>query len=156
MLTDTVSNEEVLYRCVFYGRNCYRIEEDGTVRISSQAFNDRNMAPSVDRACLCNYQAGWTQKNERDGVVSLITLEVRMIDTVNQKDAKGNLIFSYKIDVYPRPIINDSELPDNPAHAQIEPTPQYQNKSVFRKLLERLAILASQRDWEIPPYELRR
>jgi hypothetical protein len=66
------------------------------------------MAPSVDRACLCNYQPGWTQKNERDGVVSLITVEVRMIDTVNQKDAKGNLTFTYKIDVYPRPIINDS------------------------------------------------
>jgi hypothetical protein len=48
---------------------------------------------------------------------------------------------------------------DNPAHAEIRPTPAYQTKSVFRKLQERLAFLAMQRiqtqGWEIPPLDQR-
>lgn len=151
---DIVSDDELLYRCIFFESNCHQ-RQGSIVKISSQAFNDRNMTPSVDRAYLCNHNPAYTQKNEKDGVISLITHDVRMIDRVVQNDSKGNPIFTYKIDVYPRPIINHPELLDNLAHAQIEPTPHYKNKSIFRKLLERLAFLANQREWEIKPYDLR-
>jgi hypothetical protein len=74
-------------------------------------------------------------------------------------DAKGKLIAQYKIDVIADPISGQVDQPDNLAHAEIRPMPEYQSKSVFRKLQERLAILATQRieqqDWEIPPADLR-
>lgn len=139
-----ITNEEILYRCVFYERNCYQIV-DNTAKVTSQAFTDRKRQPSVDRACLCNYEPSYTQRNDQDAVVSLITEKVRLIDEVVQNDPKGNREFTYKIDVIYRP------LDENVAHAQIEPSPEYRNQKPFRKLLERLANLAK---WEIPPYEL--
>jgi hypothetical protein len=150
-VSDVVTDDELLYRCVFRGLDkYYRIGSSG-VELSSQAFADRGSAPSVDRAKLCNYNPKWTQKNLDDGVVSLIAREVRMID-VAQNDSKGNKLFAYKIDVCPRPV------DDNPAHAQIEPSPDYINKTTFRKVTEKLARLATERinkqGWEIMPYDL--
>ncbi|MUG97109.1 hypothetical protein F7734_34175 [Scytonema sp. UIC 10036] len=152
-MDDVVTDDELLYRCVFHGGNYYQMEEHG-VRLSSQAFADRGQAPSVDRAKLCNHNPQWTQKNTNDAVVSLVAGDIRMIDDIVQKDAKGKeIIYAYKIDVHPRP------LGDNPAHAQIEPSPAYQNRNVFRKVSEKLARLATERvahhGWEIEPYELR-
>ena len=144
-----ITKEEILYSCVFYERNCYQIV-DNTAKVTSQAFAYRNRRPSVDRASLCNYDPSHTQKNAQDAVVSLITEKVRLIDEVVQNDPKGNPEFTYKIDVVYRP------LDENVAHAQIEPSPEYRNQTPFKKkLLERLANLANQREWEIPPYELR-
>ena len=148
MTQDFVGDEEVLYRCVFYDKNWYQIQGN-TATISSQAFTDRGMCPSVDRADLCDNNASYSQKDEKDAVVSLITKDVRLIDSVIQNNPKGELEFTYKIDVLPRP------CEDNQAHAQIEPSPEYRNNKPFRKLLERLAYLAKQRGWEIEPYELR-
>jgi hypothetical protein len=148
MTQDFVGDEEVLYRCVFYGRNLYQIQEN-TAKISSQAFADRNMRPSVDRADLCENNPCHSQKDEKDAIVSLLTKDVRLIDSVIQNNPKGEPEFTYKIDVLPRP------FEDNQAHAQIEPSPEYRNKTPFRKLLERLARLADERGWEIEPYELR-
>ncbi|WP_375476524.1 hypothetical protein [uncultured Nostoc sp.] len=151
-MSDVVTDDELLYRCIFCGLDkYYRIGEFG-LELSSQAFTDRNQAPSVDRAKLCSYDPQSTQKNPDDGVVSLITGEVRMIN-VSQNDQKGNPVFDYKIDVCPRP------TDDNPSHAQIEPSPNYTNKTTFRKVAEKLARLATERikkqDWEIKPQELR-
>ena len=148
MTQDFVGDEEVLYRCVFYDKNWYQIQGN-TATISSQAFTDRGMCPSVDRADLCDNNASYSQKDEKDAVVSLITKDVRLIDSVIQNNPKGELEFTYKIDVLPRP------CEDNQAHAQIEPSPEHRNNKPFRKLLERLAYLAKQRGWEIEPYELR-
>jgi hypothetical protein len=149
---DFVADNESLYRCVFHqtsdGTQTYKIENDKAY-ISTAAFRDSSSAPSVDRACLCNHDPTYTQKSPQDGIISLISREVRLINSIIQKDSKGREEFTYKIDVLPRP------LPDNVAHAQIEPTPAYRSKSVFRKLLERLAFLANQREWEILPWELR-
>ena len=139
-----ITNEEILYRCVFHERNCYQII-DNTAEVSTLAFTDKNKQPSVDRANLCNYDPSHTQKNDQDAVVSLITENVRAIKIV-QNDPKGNPEFPYKIDVIYRP------LDENVAHAQIEPSPEYRNRTPFKKLLERLAYLAK---WEISPYELR-
>lgn len=152
MVEDFVADDEFLYRCIFYktsdGTKTYKVE-DNKVYVSISAFRDASLAPSVDRAILCEYNPTHTQKNLEDGVVSLICQDVRLIDAVVQKDSKGKEEFTYKIDVLPRP------LPNNDAHAQIEPTPAYRSKSVFRKLLERLAFLANQREWEILPWEFR-
>lgn len=153
-MSDAVADDELLYRCIFFGRDCYQI--DGKIaRVSSQAFTDRKQSPSVDRAKICGFAPTWTQKDVKDGVISLLTTEVRMIDTIVTRNDKGKIICTYKIDVYPAPIVDEPNLQDNPAHAEIRPTPEYQSRSVFRKLLERLAFLANQREWEILPYELR-
>ncbi len=143
-----IGDNEIIHRCVFYGRNCYKIIENAA-KITSQAFTDRSQKPSVDRAILCDFNPQYTQKTPRDGVVSLVVQEVRLIDFIIQNDPKGNLEFLYKIDVIYCPLDN------NIAHAQIEPNPEYRNDKPFRKLLERLVYLASQRGWEIEPYELR-
>ena len=148
MTQDFVANEEVLYKCVFYDRNLYEIQGN-MATISSQAFTDRAMCPSVDRASLCGNNPCYSQKDEKDAVVSLITKDVRLIDSVIQNNPKGEPEFTYKIDVLAR------ATEENPAHVQIEPSPEYRNKTPFRKLLERLAYLANQREWEIEPYELR-
>jgi len=90
MTQDFVGDEEVLYRCVFYGRNLYQIQEN-TATISSQAFADRGMCPSVDRADLCDNNPYYSQKDEKDAVVSLITKDVRLIDSVmNCGNGKSN------------------------------------------------------------------
>jgi hypothetical protein len=152
VVEDFVANDEILYRCVFcenpYGNKHYKLE-DNRVLVSSQAFADRTLSPSIDRASLCGNNPRYTQKNPDDGVVSLICRDVRLIDSVRQNDSRGREEFTYKIDVLYRP------LDDNKAHAQIEPTPAYRNRNVFRKLLERLAVLANQREWEILPLEFR-
>lgn len=152
MVEDFVADDEFLYRCIFYrtsdGTKTYKVE-NGKACVSIHAFRDTSLAPSVDRAVLCEYNPTYTQKNPEDGVVSLISQDVRLIDSVVQKDSKDREEFTYKIDVLPRP------LPNNNAHAQIEPTPTYRSKSVFRKLLERLAFIANQREWEILPWEFR-
>jgi hypothetical protein len=155
---DIVTDDEIIYRCVFYDRGLYRIV-DQRLQLSSQAFADRNQMPSVDRATLRGNDPTPTQKNPEDGVVSLLTQAIRQIDSVRQMDAKGKLIAQYKIDVIADPKSGQVDQPDNLAHAEIRPTPEYQSKSVFRKLQERLALLATQRieqqDWEIPPSDLR-
>ena len=71
---------------------------------------------------------------------------------ISQNDQKGNLLFDYKTHVCPRPTDNNS------SHAQIEPSPNYTNKTTFIKVVEKLAQLATERikkqDWEIKPQEL--
>jgi hypothetical protein len=150
-VSDVVADDELLYRCIFCGLDKnYRVGESG-LELSSQAFTDRNQAPSVDRAKLCAFDPKFTQKNPDDGVVSLITGEVRMIN-VSQNDQKGKPLFDYKIDVCSRP------TDDNPSHAQIEPSPDYESKGAFRKVAERLARLATERiekqGWEIKPCDV--
>ena len=149
---DIVADDEIIYRCIFYGRDWYLIEAD-RVRISSQAFSDRNQMPSVDRATLQNHDPKQSQRNPEDGVLSLVVADIRQIDSIQQLDAKGNLVQTYKIDVVADPAVG------NLAHAEVRPNPKYQTKSVFRKLQERLAILAMQRiekhGWDILPSDLR-
>jgi hypothetical protein len=150
---DIVTDDELLYRCIFCGLNKYYSIEQSGLKLSSQAFTDRNQAPSVDRVKLCGNDPKYTQKNSDDGIVSLVAGQVRAIDSIVQKDSKGNPLFVYKIDVHPRPTAN------NPAHAQIEPSPDYASKGTFRKVAEKLAWLATERvknqGWEIEPCELR-
>lgn len=45
MTQDFIEDDEILYRCVFYGKNYYQIDKNA-VKISGQAFADRTQAPS--------------------------------------------------------------------------------------------------------------
>jgi hypothetical protein len=149
-----VADDEILYRRIPYGKGLYAIQTNGTVRISSQAFSDRNFRPSVDRAELCHNDPRRTQRELSDGVASILTANVRSIDTVVQNDENRKTIQAFAVDVEHAPIINHPELPDNLAHAEIHTNPECPNKTVFRKLCEKLAQLASERPWEIEPRSL--
>jgi hypothetical protein len=157
---DTIADDEIIYRCVFYGKDYYDIDSDsGLPKISGQAFADRNQKPSVDRAILRDNDPTRTQKTPKDGIVGLVVVDVRKIDTVEQMDSKGNLVKRYKIDVVSDPILGRDDEPDNCSHAEIRPAPDYETKNIFRKLQQRLAVLATERikqeGWEIPPFDLR-
>ncbi len=141
-----VDNEELLYRRVPMGRGLYQVADDGTIRISSQAFADRNQRPSVDRARLRNLDPSRTQLDPTDGVISLLVGDVRAIDTLQQPDVHGN-ISQVAVDVEHVP------LPDNHAHAEIYTVPPA-TKSAFRRLRERLTQLANQHPWEIKPADV--
>ena len=149
MLIIPIADDEVLYRRVPHVEGLYVVQADGTTKVSSAAFSDRSFRPSVNRAELCHNDPRETQRDPSDGVVSVVTGDVRSIDTLLQNDEKGNLIRTFCVDVEHVPIINHPALPDNLAHAEIYLIPASSNKAVFRRLCERLAQLANVRPWEI-------
>jgi len=145
-----VADEELLYRSipqVKFNDYIHKINEE--FKVSSQAFSDRGQKPSVNRATLDDHDPTKVQVNSKDAVVSLATSDVRKIDKVKKKSQNGADLIIYKIDVIHRPTER------NFAHAQIEPSPEYETKNIFRKLTESLAFLANQRikdyGWEIEP-----
>jgi hypothetical protein len=135
-----------LYRRIPSGRDLYSLADDGTIKISSQAFYSGDFRISVDRAELCGNNPRYTLGQESGGVVSLVTRDVRSIVGLARNDSKGRVIRQFAIDVEPVP------LPDNPAHAEIYAIPgfSYNEGKVFRRLRERLVQLAENR-WEIRP-----
>ena len=145
MSAERVEDDELLYRRVELRGQGYSLRPYGASKISSQAFADREQQPSVDRARLCGGPA-YTQGDEQNGVLRLVTGQVREINSVQQTDQKGNVEFRYKFDVVPVP------LEENPAHAEIHAAPAYRNKQRFRRLLEQLSLLA---EWEVYPADLR-
>ncbi len=151
MLKTPITNSEILYRRIPHDKN-FLVLQDGKIRLSSQAFSDRNFRPSVDRASLRENDPRQTQRTLSDAVVSLITKDVRSIDYIVKASHEG-YFQSFDVDVEHVPIINDSLGLDNPAHAEIYIIPQC-DKNVFRKLKERLAQLANERLWEIEPAPL--
>lgn len=144
---DVVANTEVLYRSVRNDPRYFRTV-DGQLRFSSQAFADRNQRPSVDRARLRQCNPLLSKKSETDGIISLVTADVRAVE-INHNNPNGPT--TYKIDVYAAPIQEGPGQIANLAHAEIRPTPEYETPGVFRKVLERLARLADQQGWSIPP-----
>ncbi len=138
-----VMNEEVLYRCVRHGRKLKVKQPDGTFKLSSQAFADPYNRPSVYRAALCNNDPSQAQIESKDGVVSVVTHDVRLTDSVVQRDPKGRIIHKFNVDVEHVP------EPENYSHAEIYIDPASQSRGVILRLMERLAYLANQRLWEI-------
>ena len=148
---DRVKDEETLFRRVLSGKNLYTVQS-GKLRLSSQAFADRKREPSVVRAALCNNDPSWAQQDDHDGVVSLVAIDVRQISVSGLHKEKAPTVqkeIQYNIDVVPRP------LEANQAHAVICPTPPYRTNSVFRRVREALVLLASRRNWTIPPVDMR-
>jgi hypothetical protein len=144
MCEELIPDNEPIFRRVRYGFKEYSIEEDGTCRLSSQAFTDRGFRPSVDRSSLCH--ASDTQGDGDNGVLALIPGDIRAIHDVVRRDQKGRIEGEYAVDVHSDP------LPDNPAHSEIRAHPTIANKRVFRRLQDALVRLA---EWEIHPKDLR-
>ena len=139
MFDDFVRNDEILYRRISARRKLYKIRIDGTIEISSEAFSDRQLRVSVDRAKLCDNNPIYTLGNEPGIVVGLLTSDVRNVDDLTRNDPKGNPLFQFKIDVEPVP------LSDNPAHAEIFAIPAFEDadkRGAFHRLCRRLVRLA--------------
>lgn len=145
MDTIRIEDKEILYRRVPNIPDFYSMV-DGRLQLTSVAFNDPEMKPSVDRAKLCNSNPAHTKKEPTDGIVSLTALSIRQVDIV-QKDKSGAPKYIYRIDVTPDPDL----VKDNPAHARISANPDFESKNVFKKLKESLAWIASQGGWLIEP-----
>ena len=148
MSADFVDDDEILYRRIPAGRKLYNYRADGTIKISSQAFTDREFRVSVDRAKLCNNNPRYTLGDKPGGVVSLVARDIRSVNELTRNDPKGRPLQQFKIDVEPDP------LPDNDAHAVIYAIPEFTDadeQAAFHRLCKRLARLAEARGWEILP-----
>jgi hypothetical protein len=143
-----ITDDEILYRRIPHDKS-FLVVQDGKLRVSSQAFSDRAFRPSVDRAKLRENDPRHSQLKPSDAVVSLVTRDVRSIDTIVKVSHDGQPQ-TFSIDVEHVPIFNDPLAPDNPAHAEIYTRPDC-DKNAFRKLKERLAQLANERLWDIEP-----
>lgn len=140
-----VEDNETLYRRVVYKPENWHVDENGQLRVTHSAFSDPQNQPSVDRAQLCDNNPIWTQQGDaRNGVVSLLTIEVRaMADIItNSQPPQPHLI-----DAIHRP------EPHNYAHAQIEADPAIASKGTFKRFRAGLAFLANQHGWLIKPQD---
>jgi len=148
-LVDIVHNNEKLYRSVRADTDCVRFV-GSLPQVSASAFNDRFQKPSVDRANL-RTSPKESRKSISDGVILLCTTKIRQIDTIQvSPNIDGGPCHAF--DVIHRPEEPNEDLPrGNCAHAQIEPSPQYETKSRFKKLKEALAQIANVEGWAIQP-----
>lgn len=147
-----VPDEEMLYRRIRDEDNHVAFA-DGRYIVSGQAFSDRERKPSVDIATLCIPLGGptWTQAGEDNGVArlkaeavrALVIVGVHVIPPPRPPNTKKEVDVAHAIDVHPCPVAGDPALRDNPAHAEIRPSPDWCSKNVFRRLLEALERIAS-------------
>lgn len=150
MTQDYVSDEEELYRSVRREQadEYFYDSTNGQLIIESKAFLDRNKEPSVDRAMLKGFDPRKSRIGENDGVVSLITGEVRQIGDVVSNVPDGSKL-NHAIDVIAKP------EPQNEAHALIVVQPAYfpsdKKDKAFKLLRKALARLATQRGWTLEP-----
>jgi hypothetical protein len=156
---DFVRNEEELYRSV-RGKleEEYSYGPKGNLQISSEAFRDRDRKPSVDRAELRKFNPALSKLSDTDGVVSLMTADVRAIGTVKTKDQNADIVV-HAVDVIYDP--NPKSNPENYAHSQIIVNPDFfetdifdtdsKKERTFYKLKKALARLATKRGWTLEP-----
>jgi hypothetical protein len=148
---DRVSDEERLYRNV-RGKGSDEFFYDpatGHLTIESKAFLDQQKEPSVDRAKLRNFDPEQSRLKEENGIVTLITKEVRQIGDVKTNDDRGKQV-KHAVDVSPDPISG------NKAHALIVVEPDFfgtesKKTRAFKLLRKALARLATQRGWTLEP-----
>ena len=148
---DYVSDEEELYRNVRgEGADEYYYDEaTGDLVIESKAFLDPRKEPSVDRAKLRNFDPEQSRLNEENGIVTLITREVRHIGDVETNDDRGKQV-KHAVDVSP------DRISGNEAHALIVVEPDFfgtesKKNRAFKLLRKALARLATQRGWTLEP-----
>ncbi|MBP0631978.1 hypothetical protein [Cupriavidus sp. AcVe19-1a] len=144
MPEDVIDDTEIVYRRVPNDPMFFRIEE-GRLRLTSAAFNDKAKRPSVDRSSLLNKDPQRAKTATTQGVVGLVVGEVRRVDKVTRTDVNGNVVETHQLDVIPDP------LPDNPAHALVTHSPEFKSNRPFDRLKESLARLAEERGWLVEP-----
>lgn len=87
-----VSDEEELYRNVRGNLECEEYSYDpttGCLTFLPKAFQDREKEPSGDRAKSRNFDPEQSRISEENGIVTLITREVRQIGNVVTNDNEG-------------------------------------------------------------------
>ena len=95
---DIVQDDEVLYRSVRGElNNEYSYDDTNKLVISSQAFRDRNKKPSVDRAKLRAFDPSLSKLSDRDGIVSLMTRDVRAIGEVKTKTQDEGVVHAVDV-----------------------------------------------------------
>ena len=155
MTVGYVSDDEELYRNVRPeedAREYYYDPTTGRLIITSQAFLDIKKEPSVDRAKLKDFDPRNSLLNENNGILSLITEEVRQVGEVKTKE-NGETRIIHTVDVIPDP--NPPEAPDNDAHSRIVVEPKFlpsdRQDKAFKLLKRALARLATNRGWTLEP-----
>jgi hypothetical protein len=151
----SVRNDEELYRSV---RGELKAEEyiieNGKLRIRQNAFRDGKKEPSVDRAELNQSNPCLSKKSDTDGIVSLMTAEVRDIGTVTTSVVVHTVDVTY--DPYPK------SDPKNCAHSYISVDPDFcdpifdtnsKRDRTFERLKVALARLATKNGWTLEPSE---
>ncbi len=147
---EVLQDDEVLYRSVRGElNNEYSYDDTNKLIISSQAFGDRNKKPSVDRAKLRAYDPSLSKLSDTDGIISLMTGEVRAIGKVKTKNQNVDVIV-HAVDVVYAP------TPENPAHSQITVNPEFfgsrnKQRNAFKLLQLALAELATKNGWTLEP-----
>lgn len=125
-------------------------EEDGSWagKLSSQAFADREMQPSVDRVLLCDGPAR-TQREPENAVVGVTRQQIRaekyyLKDRHNQPIPKPEFAADVCRDPCPE------ADPENTAHCliRLNPHPDKSQQKVYKRLIESLARVARPR---LPP-----
>ena len=99
MLKTDVTDDEILYRCLFPGMDMYKFRLDGTLEITSQAFADREGRASVDRAKLCDNNPRHTLADPMGGVVSVVAEDVRSIAGLSRNNRVGESIQTFAVNV---------------------------------------------------------
>src|SRR5687768_15922496 len=84
---DHVDDQELLYHAVREKHFIRHSETDITV--SENAYYDSRKQPSVDRAQLNDSEPQRTRFRESDAIVSLVTADVRGIESIIQPTAGG-------------------------------------------------------------------
>lgn len=146
-----IADEEELYRSVRGRREDdeYYYDDMGNLVIRNAAFKDRHKEPSVDRAKFRNFNPSLSKLSHSDGIVSLITKDVRAIGDVKTPTDQGTK--EHAVDVIYNPIPGENE-----AHSQITVDPAFcgsRNKQdkAFKLLRIALARLATRNGWTLPP-----
>lgn len=141
-----VRDEEELYRSV-RGKikyDEYSINDAGEYIVQPAVFRDRHRQPSVDRAELRGFDPLLSKLGTTDGIVSLITGEVRCLP---KEDIE---LTDHTIDVIYMPTT------ENIAHSQIMMNPtgsisKTRKKKAFKSLQKVLARLANLKGWTLKP-----
>ena len=129
----SVADDEVLYRAIRSDANLVTYDDNGNLRISSNAFNDALRRPSVDRACLCT--DGPTECQMRfapgSGVLSLLTADVREISATH---GVTGIVYCADVEAVP--------FSYNTTHAEIYGKPSFDTDKVFVRIKHALARIA--------------
>lgn len=142
---ERVGDEETLYRSIWLRTECFFFDEEGVLRVSAEAFADRNKQPSVFRKHLCDAppDSNPPRLHSEDAVVSLIAGKIREASPIQHQSGK-NPVVAHVIDVRP-----DTSEGQHRSHAIVYANPEFPNSNAFAKLKLRLAQLVE--NWAIQP-----
>lgn len=145
-MTELVGDDELLYRRAVarWEPRTYSQDINGSWVVAASAYISRSDI-SVDRAILSPFGPVSSQSSIDDGVIELLTGEIRAI-SVSTNDRDGRPVETHAADVVADP------LPENDAHALIVALPPIVQSGAQRRLRDALARISS---WAILPIEIR-